>query len=31
MDIAAAAGLVFQGWFFKAPYDAHELTPSTGR
>jgi SAM-dependent methyltransferase len=25
MDIAASAGLVFQGWFFKAPYYAHEL------
>jgi SAM-dependent methyltransferase len=26
MDIATSAGLVFQGWFFNAPYHAHELT-----
>jgi SAM-dependent methyltransferase len=26
MDITASAGLEFQGWFFKAPYYAHELT-----
>jgi SAM-dependent methyltransferase len=26
IDIATSAGLIFQGWFFKAPYHAHELT-----
>ncbi|OBA76911.1 hypothetical protein A5641_20425 [Mycobacterium sp. 1554424.7] len=26
VDITTSAGLEFQGWFFKAPYYAHELT-----
>jgi SAM-dependent methyltransferase len=25
LDLVASAGLIFQGWFFKAPYHAHEL------
>jgi SAM-dependent methyltransferase len=31
LDLVTSAGLVFQGWFLKAPYYAHDLfTPTSG-
>ena len=31
LDLVAAAGLLFQGWFFKAPYYPHDVSgPTSG-